>query len=82
MPNDELETDEPQSTEGMGISSERLGPVGHGVRATTGKRDASRVPPPEDPAPEQSTGGPEEKPGGLAPKADPPSIHPTYGDQA
>lgn len=82
MPNDELEHDEPRSTEGMGISSERVGPVGHGVRATTGGRDTSRVPPPEDPAPEQSTGNPEENPGGLAPQADPPSTHPTHGDDA
>lgn len=82
MPNDELEHDEPESTVGMGISSERLGPVGHGVTGTTGVRDTSPAPPPEDPSPEQSTGNPEPKPGGLAPKADPPSIHPTYGDEA
>ena len=55
---------------GMGVSSERVGPTGPGQVSTDGvadtsvkKRDAAGEPP------EQSTGGPERNPVGIAPKA-------------
>ena len=55
----------------LGVSSEREGPTGPGQVGTTGTRDTVPVPP-EDGPPEQSTGGAEENPQGLPPKAAPP----------
>ncbi len=55
----------------MGVSSEREGHAGPGQHATTGVRDTSEASAEADAdaPPEQSTGGPEENPDGLAPKA-------------
>ena len=61
----------------MGVSSERVGPTGPGQVSTDGTRDVSEDTDPEAPAPpEQSTGGPEDNPDGLAPKAGYPSLDP------
>jgi hypothetical protein len=68
---------------GMGVSSERVGPTGPGQVSTDGERD-TRVPgtsgAPEideaDTPPEQSTGGPEENPDGIEPRAGYPSKDP------
>jgi hypothetical protein len=72
--------------EGMGISSERVGPTGPGQESTDGERD-TRVPgtsgAPEvddaDTPPEQSPGGREENPEGLEPRAGYPSKDPRSG---
>ncbi len=55
----------------MGVSSERVGPTGPGQVATDGVRDVApheRHPDDEVP-PEQASGGPEDNPEGLPPKA-------------
>jgi hypothetical protein len=54
---------------GMGSSSERVGPAGRGQVGTDGLRDTSRLDTPDDAPPEQSAGGEEARPDGLAPKA-------------
>ncbi|WP_121253638.1 hypothetical protein [Nocardioides ferulae] len=55
---------------GMGVSSERVGHSGPGQTSTDGFNDTSPAPPAREGAPpEQSTGGPEENPVGLDPKA-------------
>ena len=66
--------DSDQSTEGgdMGVSSERVGHTGPGQVGTTGVRDTSgrgADEDDEDTPPEQSTGGPEQNPEGIPPKA-------------
>lgn len=62
---------------GMGVSSERVGPTGPGQVSTDGSRDVSEgTDPSEDAPPEQSAGGPEDNPEGLAPKAGYPSKDP------
>ncbi|WP_426245516.1 hypothetical protein [Nocardioides sp. LHG3406-4] len=66
--------------DGMGVSSERVGPTGHGHLGTTGVRDTSHTPPPTDAPPEQARGGQEENPDGLAPKADRPTLDPGPGE--
>lgn len=55
----------------MGVSSERVGPTGPGQSATDGLRDVSEHErdPDEETLPEQSTGGREDNPEGLPPKA-------------
>jgi hypothetical protein len=62
----------------MGVSSERVGPTGPGQVATDGLRDVSEHErePGEETLPEQSTGNPEDNPGGIPPKAGYPSIDP------
>jgi hypothetical protein len=61
----------------MGVSSERVGPTGPGPVSTDGTRDVSEDTDPDAPAlPEQSTGGPEDNPDGLTPKAGYPSLDP------
>ena len=58
----------------MGVSSERVGPTGPGQVSTDGTRDVSEgTDPGEDTLPEQSAGGPEGNPEGIAPKAGYPS---------
>jgi hypothetical protein len=53
----------------MGVSSERVGPVGPGgALATDGTRPTSPLPLPDDPPPEQQPGNPEENPVGIPPK--------------
>jgi hypothetical protein len=61
----------------MGVSSERTGSTGPGQHTTDGVRDTSIIDDhsQEDP-PEQSAGGPEDNPEGLAPKAGHPSLDP------
>jgi hypothetical protein len=68
---------------GMGVSGERVGPTGPGQTATDGLRDVSpRQRPPEDEtAPEQSTGGVETNPEGIAPKAGYSSKDPRNDDE-
>ena len=68
--------------EGMGVSSERVGPTGPGQHATDGVRDVSphEREPDEETLPEQSTGNPEDNPDGIAPKAGYPSKDPRSGD--
>jgi hypothetical protein len=68
---------------GMGVSSERVGPTGPGQESTDGERDtrvAGTSGAPEtdesETPPEQSTGGPEENPDGIEPRADYPSKDP------
>ena len=65
-----------EKDEQTAISSDRVGHTGPGQRARTGTRDTSEKPTPPDPPPEQSTGGPEDNPEGLAPKAGYPSLDP------
>lgn len=79
MPHDDRQ---PEPDEGMGISSERVGPTGPDQHGTTGVRDTSPTPTPDDAPPEQSPGDVEENPGGLAPRADPPSLDPRSSDDA
>ncbi len=62
---------------GMGVSSERTGPTGPGQVGTDGERDTSiKVSAEPDSPPEQSPGGVEENPEGVAPKAGYPSLDP------
>lgn len=62
----------------MGVSSERVGHAGPGQTATDGVRDnsLSDVTADEDVPPEQSAGGVEENPTGIAPRAGYPSEDP------
>ena len=56
---------------GMGVSSERVGPTGPGQHGTTGVRDVGPkdATSPGEALPEQSAGGPETNPDGIAPKS-------------
>ncbi|WP_205471631.1 hypothetical protein [Nocardioides sp. SYSU D00038] len=60
----------------MGVSSERVGHAGPGQTGTDGVRYTGPADAPDDPAPEQSAGGPEENPDGRPPKAGYPSLDP------
>ena len=77
MPHDERE---PDPNEGMGVSSERVGPTGPDQYGSTGVRDTSPVADEADPPPEQAAGGAESNPDGLSPKVDLPSLDPRSGD--
>jgi hypothetical protein len=68
---------------GMGVSSERVGPTGPGQDATDGVKDTSPdAPDPDaDVPPEQSAGGDEQKPEGIAPAAGYPSLDPRSQDK-
>lgn len=67
----------------MGVSSERVGPTGPGQYATDGLRDVSEHErsPDEETPPEQSPGGAEENPEGIAPKAGYASKDPRSDDE-
>lgn len=62
-------------TEGMGVSSERVGPTGPDQVGTDGTRDVSELDrdaedvAPEDVPPEQASGSVETNPEGIEPKA-------------
>lgn len=66
---------------GMGVSSERVGHTGPGQTSTDGFNPTGSPAPVSDPPPEQSTGGPEEKPVGLDPKAGYPAADPRSADK-
>lgn len=66
---------------GMGSSSERVGHTGRGQVGTDGLRDTSRVDAPDDAPPEQSPGGEEPQPEGVAPKAGYPRLDPRHEDK-
>jgi hypothetical protein len=66
---------------GMGVSSERVGPTGPGQEATDGVRDTSAVPDEDDVPSEQSRGGEEPHPEGIAPAAGYPSLDPRSADK-
>ncbi len=66
---------------GMGSSSERVGHTGPGQVGADGLRDTSLQDTPEDAPPEQSTGGEEPQPDGIAPKAGYPSLDPRHEDK-
>lgn len=72
-------TDQRSGREGMGVSSERVGPTGPGQVGRTGLRDTSRDRPgtAPEPRPEQSAGGVEVNPDPISlPKAGYPKQHP------
>ncbi len=77
MPHDERE---PDPNEGMGVSSERVGPTGPDQYGSTGVRDTSPVADEAEAPPEQAAGGAERNPDGLSPEADLPSLDPRSGD--
>jgi hypothetical protein len=66
---------------GMGVSSERVGPTGPGQEATDGVKDTSVAAPDPDVPPEQSPGGDEVQPDGIAPAAGYPSLDPRSQDK-
>jgi hypothetical protein len=66
---------------GMGVSSERVGHAGPGQETTDGVRDTSPGPAPDDAPPEQSAGGEEVQPEGVAPAAGYPSRDPRSADK-
>ena len=66
---------------GMGVSSERVGPTGPGQEATDGVKDTSAAPADGDTPPEQSPGGEEVQPDGVAPVAGYPSLDPRSKDK-
>jgi hypothetical protein len=66
---------------GMGSSSERIGHVGPGQVGTDGLRDTSERDAPADAPPEQSPGGEEPNPDGVAPKAGYPRLDPHHDDK-
>jgi hypothetical protein len=66
---------------GMGVSSERVGPTGPDQEATDGLRDTSAAPVDDDAPPEQSPGGEEPQPEGVAPAAGYPSLDPRSADK-
>ena len=65
---------------GMGSSSERVGHVAPGQVSTDGLRDSSETAAPADAPPEQSPGGEEPSPEGIAPKAGYPRLDPRHDD--
>jgi hypothetical protein len=65
----------------MGVSSERVGPAGPGQEATDGVKDTSTDEPDADAPPEQSAGGEEVQPEGIAPAAGYPSLDPRSSDK-
>jgi hypothetical protein len=66
---------------GMGVSSERVGPTGPGQRATDGVRDTSAEVVEGEVPPEQSAGGDEVQPEGIAPASGYPSKDPRSADK-
>lgn len=66
---------------GMGSSSERVGHAGPGQVGTDGLRDTSEIHAPADAPPEQSPGGEEPSPEGVAPKAGYPRLDPRHDDE-
>ena len=66
---------------GMGVSSERVGSTGPGQEATDGIRDTSPVSVEGDTPPEQSAGGEEPQPDGVAPASGYPSLDPRSADK-
>lgn len=68
--------------DGMGVSSERVGPTGPDQVDTDGVRDTSAVDSPEgaDVPPEQRPGQVEQNPAGLEPKAAYPALDPRADD--
>jgi hypothetical protein len=63
----------------MGVSSERVGHTGPGgAWGTDGTRPTSPPPLPDDPAPEQQPGNPEENPVGIPPKGHDPARNPGH----
>ena len=66
---------------GMGVSSEREGHTGPRQVATDGVNDTSATEPEGDLPPEQSAGGDEVKPDGIAPAAGYPSLDPRSQDK-
>lgn len=66
---------------GMGSSSERVGPTGRGQVASDGVRDTTELDTPEEAPPEQSSGGEETQPDGVAPKAGYPTLDPRHDDK-
>ena len=72
--NDELAGD-------MGVSSEREGHTGPGQHGTDGVRYTGPTDPGPDAPPEQSAGGVEENPDGIAPKAGYPKLDPRSEDK-
>ena len=63
---------------GMGVSSERVGRTGSGGWATDGTRTTTPPPLPDDPAPEETPGNPEENPVGIPPKGHDPARNPGH----
>ncbi len=91
---DEQETDIRESTpgpsgpqgdtDGIGVSSERVGHAGPGQTDTDGVRDvrpSGEFAPGGETPPEQSPGGPEENPEGLEPLAGYPELDPRSKDK-
>ena len=66
---------------GMGSSSERVGHTGRGQVGTDGLRDTSLSGTPAEAPPEQSAGGEEPRPDGVAPKAGYPRLDPRHKDK-
>lgn len=66
---------------GMGSSSERVGHAGPGQVGADGLRDTSVQDSPADAPPEQTPGGEEPQPDGVAPKAGYPSLDPRHEDK-
>lgn len=66
---------------GMGVSSEREGPTGPGQHGTDGIRYTGPTDSPDEPLPEQSAGGEEVNPDGVAPKAGYPKLDPRSDDK-
>lgn len=61
----------------LGVSSERVGDVAEGW-GTDGARTTSPPPLPDDPAPEEHPGNPEENPVGIPPKSHDPAKNPGH----
>jgi hypothetical protein len=66
---------------GMGVSSEREGHTGPQQVATDGVNDTSPAEPDPDVPPEQSAGGDEVQPEGIAPAAGYPGLDPRSKDK-
>lgn len=66
---------------GSGSSSEWVGHAGPGQVGADGTRDTSVLETPADAPPEQSAGGEEPQPDGVAPKAGYPRLDPRHEDK-
>ena|SRR5215203_233679 len=66
---------------GMGSSSERVGHAGRGQVGTDGLRDTSQSSTPAEAPPEQTSGGEEPHPEGVAPKAGYPRLDPRHEEK-
>jgi len=63
----------------LGVSSERVEPTGpDGAVGTEGMRPTSPPPLPDEPAPEEQPGNPEENPVGIPPKEHDPTRNPGH----